>query len=51
MMVGGGKEAVRAEDGYMPTKLCCTESSARGMGVARRYIMSASLMILGMKLS
>ena len=48
MMVGRGNDAVRAEAGYMPMKLCCTESRARGMGVARRYIMSASLIILGM---
>ena len=36
MMVGGGKEAVLAEGGYIPTKLCWTDSRARDMGVARR---------------
>ena len=36
MIVGGGKDAVRAESGYIPQKLCWTLSSARGIGVARR---------------
>ena len=36
MIVGSGKEAVRAFRGYIPQKLCCTDSSARGMGEDRR---------------
>lgn len=47
--VGGGKEAVRAVRGYIPQKVCCIDSKARGMGVARRYIISASAITLGMK--
>ena len=34
IMVGGGKEAVLAESGYMPQKLCWTLSRARGIGLA-----------------
>src|SRR5256885_2240330 len=51
MMVGGGKEAVRAVRGYMPQKTCWTDSRARGIGVARKYIMSADEMSGGMNLS
>jgi len=49
MIVGGGKDADRAEGGYMPQKLCCSDSKALGMGVARRYIMSALSICFGIK--
>lgn len=51
MIVGGGNEAVRADRGYMPQKLSWTLSRALGMGLALKYIMSASLMTLGMYFS
>ena len=51
MIVGGGKDAVRQLRGYIPQKLCWTDSRARGSGVARRYIMSASEIKVGINLS
>ena len=36
MIVGGGKEAVLAVNGYMPQNVCWTDSKALGIGVARR---------------
>ena len=51
MIVIGGKSAARADPGYIPQKVCCKDSSARGMGVALRYIMSASSIIDGMNFS
>jgi len=50
-IVGDGKAAVRAVRGYMPQKACCTDSRARGRGVARKYIMSESAIRAGMNLS
>jgi hypothetical protein len=41
MIVAGGKEALLYLEGYMPQNTCCIDSSARGIGVARRYIISA----------
>lgn len=35
-MVGGEKEAVLAEGGYIPRKVCWSDSNARGIGVALR---------------
>ena len=49
--VGGGKDAVRAVSGYIPQKLSCTDSRARGIGVARKYIISASAISLGINAS
>jgi hypothetical protein len=51
IIVGGGKDAVRAVKGYMPQKTCWTDSRARGMGVARMYIMSADEISGGINLS
>lgn len=48
MMVTGGNSAARAEPGYIPQKACCSDSSARGIGVALKYIISASSIISGM---
>lgn len=36
IIVGGGKDAVRAVKGYSPQNDCCTDSSALGIGVARK---------------
>lgn len=47
-IAGGRNVAVLADNGYIPQKLCCTDSRALGIKVARRYTMSAFSMILGM---
>ena len=36
MIVRGGKDAVRASEGYIPQKHSCKDSSALGNGVERR---------------
>jgi hypothetical protein len=48
IIVGGGNGEDLAEAGYMPANTCCIDSSARGIGVARRYIESVLLIVLGM---
>jgi hypothetical protein len=49
IIVGGGNDAVLADRGYIPQNACCTLSSALGIGVALRYIISASEINFGMK--
>lgn len=51
IIVGSGKAAVLADRGYIPQKLCWRLSSARGIGVALRYIISASPIIAGINWS
>lgn len=48
MIVMGGNSPARVCAGYIPQNVCCKDSSARGIGVALKYIMSASSIIDGM---
>lgn len=46
-MDGGGKSAALVSLGYKPEKVCCTDSRALGIGVARMYIISLLAMSFG----
>jgi hypothetical protein len=49
IIIGSGKSGSLADLGYIPQKVCCRDSKALDKGVARRYIMSVSPNLSGIK--
>ncbi len=49
IIVTGGNGLALVFEGYMPQKACWRDSKALGIGVARRYIISASCIVEGIK--